>query len=344
MATFLKVIIPAIIIPLILSGCGTKGAEPGRTETPVKVSTREARPNGRPEVFSYSGTIAADNTVSLGFSVAGRITAMLVEEGQRVSMGQLLATVETSEYENAMLIANASWEQAADNYKRLEQLHSKGSLPERDFIAARSALAGAEASKNVSAKRVADTRLYAPFTGIISAKILEKGATAAPGVPVLTILKTDNVYAQAPVGETEIGKLTVGKEATVSIPVLHEEWKGKISIINPQADVTTKTFTVKIRLSNTGGKLLPGMMATIKIATGAAVDVLTIPAESVVRDADELTYVFVVNDRQKAIRRRVAIGGLSDNEVIVTSGLQAGDKVVIAGQTRLKDGQTVTIQ
>jgi len=122
-------------------------------------------------------------------------------------------------------------------------------------------------------------------------------------------------------------------------------WMGAdvIKFENPQGDATTRTFAVKIRLANASGKLLPGMMADIKIATGKTADVLTIPVEAVVRDADDITYVFVVNAQNKAIRKRIATGGLSATGVIITNGLQSGDKVVVAGQTRIKDGQTVSL-
>jgi RND family efflux transporter MFP subunit len=130
--------------------------------------------------------------------------------------------------------------------------------------------------------------------------------------------------------------LSVGRNATVSVPVLNEELRGKINIINPQADVTSKTFNVKIRIGNSSGKLLPGMMTDIKISTGKTTKFISIPSEAVVRDEDDITYVFVVNAQNKAIRKRVATGGLLISEVVITNGLQAGDKVVIVGQNRLK--------
>lgn len=344
MAALIKLLMPcAALSTLLLTGCGQTEKAPATTDTPVKITVKEITAQGSPETLSYSGTIEADNTVSLGFSVSGRVTSVTVQEGEHVHTGQLLATIETTEYENALKVAEASLEQAMDNFKRYDELHAKGSLPERDYITVKVAQAQAEANKSSAAKRLADTRLYAPFAGIISVKSIERGAMAAPGTNAFTILKTDVVYAKAAVTESEIAKLTIGKSAAVSIPVLNDTCIGSVTIINPEADATTRTFNVKIRLANPKGNLLPGMMSNIYINTGKLVNAITVPAASIIRDADDLTYVFVVNEAHKAIRRRVATGGLSASEVLITNGLQAGDKVVIAGQNKLKDGQLVSL-
>src|SRR5882724_11394116 len=299
----------------LLVGCGSK-PEQKKIESPAKVVVKEIVQEQHVEVLNYSGTIEADNTVSFGFSVPGRITAVLVQEGELVHTGQLLATIETTEYENAILIATASLEQTADNYKRFNELYSKGSLPERDYIAAKSVLSQATANKNLSAKHLADTKLYAPFSGIISAKLTEKGAMASPGVPAFTLLKTDQVYARASVAESEINKLSIGKDALIIIPVLNESMKGKVSIINPQADNVSKTYIVKIRLKNDKGKLLPGMITEIQINSGKKKDVIVIPANAVIRDADDITYVFIIGKNGKAMRKRVVVSGVfGDNDV-----------------------------
>src|SRR5258708_7539600 len=179
------------ILATVLAGCGGREEKQKEAKVPVKVITKQITPAGQPEVLSYSGTIEADNTVSLGFSVSGRVTSVNVQEGQHVSAGQLLATIETIEYQNAVQLAQASLDQAADNFRRLNELHEKGSLPERDFITAKVSLTQAEVNKSTALKRLNDTKLYAPFAAIVSIKSVEKGATAAPGVAAFTLLKTD---------------------------------------------------------------------------------------------------------------------------------------------------------
>ncbi|MDQ6481903.1 efflux RND transporter periplasmic adaptor subunit [Dyadobacter sp. LHD-138] len=325
-----------------LSGCAAK-EEKKTKPSAVKVSVQEIRSQGLKEEFSFSGTIEADNSVQIGFAVPGTISAVKVNEGQQVSVGQVLATIDATEYDNALLIASAGLEQAEDMFNRLNGLYQKGSLPAKDFIDIKTKLAQAKANKNLAVKRVHDTKLYAPMSGIITVKSLEKGAMAAPGVPVFTIIKTDQVYARVTVPESEIGKISKGQTASVFISTLNQQLSGKITIINPQADPATKSYTVKVQLGNPAGRLLPGMIAQTKIATGESVEAITIPASAVIRDADDITYVFVAGSDQKAMRRRITAGGVQGNDIVVSEGLKFGDQVVIAGQTRLKDGAAISL-
>lgn len=327
---------------ILLVSCAKKEDKEVTVPT-LKVSTRQLTANGIAEILSYSGTIEADNSVALGFLVPGRVTAVYVEEGQHVSEGQLLASIETIEYQNNLLLAEASLEQAQDNFNRLNELFEKGSLPAREHLTAKVALSQAKANKGIAAKRLADTKLYAPFAGIVTAKEIEKGTIAASGITAFTMVKTDLVYAKISVSESEISKLTIGTGANVTIPAIQDTRSGKISILNPQADASTRSFEVKVRLANANGRLLPGMLANINISTDHQRDVLTVPADAVVRDPEEFTYVFVVDDKNRAIKKRIVVNGLSMNEIIVSEGLHVGDRVIIQGQNQLKDGQTVAL-
>ena len=337
--------LPAFLLAFLTSlliGCTAK-EENKVSESAVKVTLKQIQNQQEAEQLSYSGTIEADNSVQIGFAVSGTISSVKASEGQHVNQGQLLASIDATEYENALLIASAGLEQAQDLYNRLNALYQKGSLPAKDFIDIKTKLAQANANRNLSVKRLADTKLYAPMSGIITQKSVERGAMAAPGVAAFTIIKTDHVYARVTVPESEIGKIIKGQNAKVFISTLNQTLTGKITIVNPQADQISKSYTVKVLLQNPGGKLLPGMIAQTEIATGKSVEAITIPASAVIRDADDITYVFVAGDNQKVIRKRITASGVQGNDVIISDGLKQGDKVVIAGQTRLKDGATVSL-
>ncbi|SDX23941.1 RND family efflux transporter, MFP subunit [Lutibacter oricola] len=306
-----------------------------------KVEITKITSNTQKEILTYSGTIEADNTVSLGFMTSGRVSNILVQEGVKVRKGQLLANIDATSYKNAFDIANAGLELANDNFNRLKQLYDKGSLPERDFIAVKVAVAQANANKNLAAKNLTDTKLYAPFSGMITQKLTEVGAIAAPGVPAFTIMKTDKVYATASISESEISKLKIDSDAMVEIPSMKKTFQGKVAIINHSADALTRTFTVKIRLDNSESQLLPGMISNININTNNMQNIIAIPANTVLRDANNISYVYVVQNNT-AIKKRVTIGNFTGNNVIVTDGLSTNDVLVSKGYTNIKDGQEVT--
>lgn len=329
-----------VIITGILAGCHSQEEQQVKI-SPVKVQLQQIASVNSTQTQTYSGTIEPENTAQIGFAVPGIINSIAVKEGEYVKQGQFLASIDDADYKNAYAIANAGLEQAEDMYSRLNELYQKGSLPAKDYIDIKTKLAQAKANKSINAKHISDSRLYAPITGIISAKLIEQGSTAAPGIPAFSIVKTDQVYAKITVPESEVGTFKKGMKATVFISTLNKTENGTIDIINPQADPVSKTYAVKIKLANNDGRLLPGMIANIQFNTGKTESVIAIPATSVIRDADDLTYVFVAQG-QKVIRKRIVASAVTGtNEVLVTGGLQAGDKIVIAGQTRLKDGSSI---
>lgn len=332
----LSIVITTFVVTMSLMAC--KQNEQSAPVQPVKVNLLEIKMETDARKLSYSGTIEPENTALVSFAVPGVIDNIAVEEGQFVKQGQLLATIDDTEYRNALAIATAGLTQAEDMYSRLNSLYEKGSLPEKDFIDIQTKVAQAKANKEINAKHIRDSKLVASVPGIVTKKMIERGSAVAPGVPAFQIVKNDKVYARIAVPESEVGEFARGMASGVFVKTLHETFSGRITIINPQADPVAKTYEVKIRLDNTSGKLLPGMIAEVIINTGKNIDMITVPAKAIVRDSDDVAYVFTKNEQNKAVRRRVEVKGITgENEMIVT-GLNVGDKVVVAGQSRLKEG------
>lgn len=326
----------AIAVATSLIAC--KQEETAPPPKPVHVNLLEVGKDNSAEEFTYSGTIDPENTAIVSFAVPGVIDDVAVEEGQFVKQGQLLASIDDAEYRNALLIATAALAQAEDMYNRLSSLYSKGSLPEKDFIDIQTKVAQARANKEINAKHIRDSKLKAPIAGIISRKMIERGSTAAPGIPAFQIVKTDQVYARIAVPEGQVGDLLKGMASGVFVKTLNQTFTGNITIINPQADPVAKTYDVKVKLDNAAGRLLPGMIADVTIRTGKKVDVMTIPAKAIVRDADGIAYVFAANKQSKALRKRVEVKGITGANELIVTGLSNGDKIIVAGQSRLKEG------
>lgn len=331
-----------IVLALLTVSCNNKKEELEKPQA-VKVDVQKIQTVDRVQELDYSATIEADNTAQVSFAVSGVINNVLVNEGQNVRQGQLLANLDATVYQNALQIANLSYEQSLDLYNRLNELYTKGSLPEKDYIDIKTKLEQAAANKRISTKQIIDTRLKSPMTGFITHRFVEKGSAAAPGIPAFTIIKTDMVYAKITVPESEVGILKQGMEANLFIPTLNDSIKGKVTIINPQADDRSKTFTIKIKIDNKDQKLLPGMLAYVKLNPAKTEKVIVIPATSVIRDSDDITYVYVVNNDKTVVRKRITVGSITGTqEIIIKEGLNEGDIIVTAGQSRLNDGSLVS--
>jgi RND family efflux transporter MFP subunit len=332
-----------VLMISLITSCSSKEHKKPEAAT-VVVKTIRVQKAPLSHLLSYPGSIEPDNTADIGFAVPGTVSNIAVQEGDHVRQGQLLASIDDTEYSNALAIANASLEQAEDMYRRLNELYQKGSLPAKDYIEIKSKVAQAQANKSISAKRIGDSRLYAPIAGIITARKIERGSTAAPGVQAFTIIKTDVVTAKFTVPESEVGALRNGMDAKVYIPTLADTISGKIAIINPQADAVSRTYTIKIKIANADGRLLPGMLTSVYVSAVKPVNTIAIPATAIIRDADDITYVYVAKEGQQAIRKRVTTGALSgDNEVVITSGLSEGDLLITGGQSHLKDGSNIKL-
>ncbi|PWJ58249.1 membrane fusion protein (multidrug efflux system) [Dyadobacter jejuensis] len=343
MQVLIKTLTPLLVIGLALGGCTKEKKEESKEATPVAVSIYRVGKASQSQQLSYSGSIEPDNVAQIGFAVGGVVNNVMVQEGQRVKQGQLLASIDATEYEQALAIAEAGLEQAEDMYNRLNELYKKGSLPAKDFIDIKTKVAQARANKNINAKHISDSRLHAPMAGIISVRAIERGSMAAPGVPAFTMVKNDQVYARFSVPESEVGGLKAGMPGWVYIPTLADTLKGNISIINPQADPVSRTYTVKIRIANNEHRLMPGMLTETTIMTGKEVEELVVPAKSVVRDVEDLSYVYLVGEGKKVVKRRVETGRLTGNgEVVIRKGIKPGDTLVIAGQSGLKDGSEIS--
>lgn len=297
------------------------------------------------QTLSISGTVTADKMAPLSFLVPGKVNRLYVDEGDRVKSGALLATVEPIDYKNNLDIAEASWARAKDAYGRYEPLYKEGAFAEKNLIELKTGLAQAVAARNIARKALADTKLYASISGIIAIKGIEIGQMVSPQVLAFTIVKTDVVYARVSVPESEIGQVAMDQTADVSIPALADQrFKGKVTMIGAEADERTRTYAVKIELANPDGILRPGMIAQADILTHKTMNILTVPGSSIVRDADNLTYVFVADSKTGlAQRKRVDPGSACRNEIEIKSGLTAGDAVIVSGQHKLTDGTPITI-
>lgn len=338
-------ILSSLMASLCLTACTPQPKQEAEDHPKsIKVTTRQISQTSGPQQLAYTASIEAENTARVGFAVPGVIKTVSVQEGDFVRQGQLLATIDATEYENALAIADAGMQQAEDLYGRLNELYQKGSLPAKDYMEIKTKLAQAKASKRINAKHIADSKLYAPISGIITEKLVERGSTAGPGIAAFTIIKTDRVYARVTVPEAEIGSLRKGMPASVYVPTIGDTLKGTINIINPQADASSKTYSVKIAIANPSQRLLPGMMATVTLQAGKAQSLILIPATAIVRDEDEITYVYVVGQNRKAIRRRIAVGDMTgSDQLAVLSGLSAGEAIVVEGQSHLHDGSLVSL-
>lgn len=352
------------LVVAALAACGAVacGTPPNRQdEAPVSVPVIVAAPTTvqRTESVTVSGSVVSpDNPVHVAFIVGGRVARVGPRIGDRVRRGAVLAVLDTTEYDLAVDAAAAQVSaarvgstRADDELQRAQQLVDTRSIAANDFeklraaaAAARESLAQAIASEGLARKRLSDTTLHAPLDGYVAARTIEPGDVAGPGVPAFQIIRLDPVEVSVGVPESDVHLIAVGRPADVTVPALPgETFAGTVRVVNVAADPATRTYMTRIQLPNPRQLLRIGMVASATIHGVGIVDVLTIPPQALVRDAQGATSVFVYFPEQQRVHTRlVEVGAPKGTQIEVRSGLTAADQLVVAGQDRLRDGMTVT--
>ena len=346
-----------LLAVLAVSGCGKKKED---ITQPVRVKTETVGTSNGYGGESYTGTIEEMNGVALSFTVGGTLKQLLVDEGQTVAKGQLVAVTDGQNQRNSLEMSQASvrnaqaaYDQAQDAYKRMKMIHDKGSLSDIKWVEAQSdlerakaALESAKAQSRIAGKSVGDTRLYAPFGGYISKKDMETGQTVSPGQPVVNLVRIDNVKVKISVPETEISGISNGSTVTVRVDALGNRlYKGKVTEKNVSGNALSHTYDVKAVIANPGHKLLPGMIAEVTTPTAPASSLsasasIALPAGIIQLNADNRTFVWTVANG-KAQKTFVTTGENIGDKVAIVSGLQPGDKVITEGQQKVSTGMSV---
>lgn len=334
-----------LLITVCLGACRQSTAHEEKPSEKTKVIVKAVTCISENAVISVSGFLEADKTVPLSFLVPGKVNRVYFDEGDHVKKGQLLAKIEIDDYQSNLEIAEARLLKAQDAHDRLKPLCKDGAIAEKDFVEIKAGLAMAKAARNIARKKFVDTKLYSPIPGIIGAKNVEPGQTISAGMPVFTIVKTDRIFAKVGIPQSEIGKIVLGQKAMVTVQALEDtSLEGRVTLIGAMAEPRTRTYTVKIELANADYALRTGMIAKAQIVTGRKIEMITVPGKAVVRDAANMTYVFLVgNGLARAFKRRVFPGSVYQNEIEIKKGLKPDDLVIIGGQHKLSDGAPILV-
>lgn len=333
-----------LITFLLLTGCRTNISNNEELESAVHVITQQATLVRSTKEISLSGNIEGYKTVRLGFLVAGKIDFIAVNEGHPVSKGQLLSSLDPTNYGIAKELADIQVNQVRDEYNRLKIMHDNESLSESDFAKITYGLQQAEAQQKLHAKNLADTKLHAPFTGIVLKKLCEVGEITGAGIPLFVVSDIRKIKVSAFIPENELRNIRIGQEARVLVSSLNKTVTGRVIEVGSAADVASRAFSVKIEVENRDMMIRPGMIAEVSLRADEDRNMLVIPVSALLHDFNDVSYIFVVDTaRNKAFRRDVSTGLPVNDQIEIRSGLSPDDIIVTGGQQKLVDGSQVII-
>lgn len=337
-----------IVLLLFLYSCQTKGKqnnpETNHKNKLVKVIVKKVNADGLDDSLTYNGTITPTITTPLSFLLPGTITSIYVDEGDFVNKGKILAKLNESIYRTAYEGTTATEKQAQDAYNRLKTVYDKGSLPEIKWQEITAKLQQAKSANKIAYQNLSNTILKAPSKGYIGKRNIEVGESAITGESVLILVSINNIYVKIAVPENEINRFNKNLSADIVIPALGSEiFKGKVDKIGVVANIVSKTYDVKIIVSNNNGAIKPGMACAVSMNMNPKKDIIVIPYQSILKDIDENNYVYVVDPNSKIVSiKKVQLGSFVNNKIEIISGISIGDLIIVEGKQKITDNQKVT--
>ncbi|MDX9948399.1 MAG: efflux RND transporter periplasmic adaptor subunit [Bacteroidales bacterium] len=338
-------ILPAIFCFsfIAFSGCSQKSSQPEKSEV-IFVKTETVRESDNMDILSYSGAVEDISSVALSFSSLGTIERILVSEGDFVSKGQLVASLDPTSAQNVLNAAGSALEQAKDGYERLRSIHEKGSLPDVQMVDIETRLNQAQSTYNIAKKNLENCSLYAPISGVVGRRMAEAGENAVIGKTVLTLMDISSVKVSFSVPENEIALIPSACESVITVSALGDrQFHGKRVDKNVIANPVSHTYRASVTLPNPRKELLPGMVCRIDLHAGSRESAIVVPINVVMASADGRKFVWCDEDGT-ARRRFITTGAAKSNGVEVKEGLSAGDRIVTEGWHKISDGDKISVR
>lgn len=347
------------LLGISLAACSGEQNHKELESDPVPVIVGKVRKVQQQEAISVSGTVSTPNSPSnASFLVSGKVVFVGPREGDYVTKGQKLASIDPADYQLDLLAAEAQAaraeveaKRAEDEHRRMKMLFDTKSLAPNDYQKFKAAFDSsawqheqAVAAAKLSRKRLADGTLCAPISGYIAKRSIEPGDTAAPGQAVFEIIQMDPLEVSVGVPETDVHLVRIGQKASVTVPALPgKSFEGTVRVLNVSADPSTRTYMARIAVENPEHLLRVGMVAETTIYGDRMVSMVTLPADAVVRDPQGATQVYVYYpEQQRVYTKRVEIGAAMNKDVEIKSGLDGNELIVLAGQTKIRNGVVVS--
>jgi len=340
------VIILAVIAALTaVMKMPAKKREASATEAPpvnVTVMTVKAEPQ-LADTFELPAVVEPNRIITISSEVGGRIERIVPEKGDKVRAGDLLIQLNTDLILPEFESAKAQVERDQIEFDRITNLAGENAVTQRELDNATSQLAISKARLEGIRARLERTRILAPTDGVLNDLLVEEGEYVEPGKAVAQLVDTDTVKVVVEIPERDIAFFSVGEQAEVLANTRdpNETLAGTITFISELADSKTRTTRMEITLDNKERLLRSGQIVQVRLTRRILKDAILIPLLAVIPMEDGKA-VYVVNSSQ-AKRRNVELGVIKGDQVQIRSGLEPGDKLIIAGHRFVAPGQKVNV-
>ncbi len=327
---------------------GSEAATPAATtaaptgQKPLPVSVQAVAPETFTSYLEVQGRVDFDQNATVASRAAGTLTSLNVQRGDRVGAGQVLATVDAAILDAAIAELKTRLDLTRVVYEKQERLWKQQIGSEIQYLQAKN---NYDALRNSLATQQQQRALYtvrAPFAGVVDEVLPKLGEVTAPGAPIVRLVGGQGGKVLVDVSEAYASKLKVGDKALVKIPDLaDEEMPAVVRVVGRTINAGSRSFTVELRLADgrRAQTLRPNMVAVVRIRDYEKTNAVTLPVDVVQRDEKD-SFVFIAVDG-KAHKQIIKTGATYGGRVEVTSGLETGQQIIVAGYQNLNEGQAV---
>lgn len=342
----IKNVILSTLAIAVLTGCsGKKTEETTATVEAIPVKVQKMEKESISRSLDYTANLVADEQVYYAPATPGRISKIYVEVGDRIKKGQLLVEMDRTQ----LVQAEVQLKNLETEYKRVEMLNKTQSISKQAYDATVAQYEVAKANVDFLKE---NTKMLAPFNGVVTGKYFENGEVYTGGgafggaakPSIIAVEKINSLKAYVSLSEQYFRTVQKGMKVALKSELFPErEFEGVVDIVYPTIDPASRTFTVEVRIPNTDEALRPGMYGTINFFIGEE-ETLVAPSIAVLKlQGSNDRYVFL-NNNGKAKRVAVKLGKRFEDKVeLISDEIQPGAELIVAGQGRLIDGAPLKI-
>lgn len=311
----------------------------------VSVTSFKAEEKTFNHYIEVQGVVKADKAIELRGEMGGTLTAVLIKQGQKVTKGQVLATLESSVIDNSVLQLKTQLDLATTTYERQARLWEQKIGSEIQFLQIKSQKEGLENSLNSLKAQARKMKIIAPFSGTIDQVFAKTGELISPTAPILRLVNLDNVYIESEVTETYLKSISKGSKALLNFTSIDTYLEASITQVGNFINPSNRSFRTRIDIKNINNELKANLLADIKINDFSATGIV-IPSKIIQKDRNGKTFVYTLEAKEanyKVIKTFVRDSNSYNNFSYISEGLNSKSTLVDKGARLVKNGDIVKL-
>ncbi|QED38714.1 efflux RND transporter periplasmic adaptor subunit [Antarcticibacterium arcticum] len=295
------------------------------------------------------GDVATKENILIYPEFSGLLREVYVKEGQKVNKGAILARIDDGGLSSQLAQIEAQAALAKTTFERQKRLWEQNIGSEIQYLEAKTNYDAAQNSVNQIRTQVGKTVVRAPFTGVIDQVISDQGVVVNPGQNALfRLVNLDNMYVQAAVPESYLGKIKTGTAVVVEIAAIGQEFEGVVRQVGNFINPDNRSFQIEVALPNKDGQIKPNLIATVKLNDYTSENAIIVPENTIQQNSQgqTLVYIFEKESDSTGVAKRVIVetGYTYREDIEILSGLEPGDLIIIEGGRNLRDDQKVKLK